>query len=225
MSSEHLFDTTGSGQDLRGSALHEARHLVIGTVPAADLDKPVSRPDIVAIGPGRHVAVQQHIRQQRVGGRELRRQLGSKAPDVSFDVSARVIRHQAHNLAIDVHSAEVTRPIERVETSLNQVGGVPDVVKPGRCHESIRQRQLLGGPPSPSGDRPHMPPTAGQGIRQIGLGKVYSTADVDHGLDFTHETPVGPTPMSAAVTTLDEMGPHVIRQQIRMSATRCATHG
>jgi hypothetical protein len=64
MRSEHLFDATGSGQDLRGGSLHEPRHFVIGTVPAADLNKPVSRPDIVAIRPGRHVAVEEHISQQ-----------------------------------------------------------------------------------------------------------------------------------------------------------------
>lgn len=120
-----------------------------------------------------------------------------------------MIRHQAHNLAIDAHPAEVTRPIERVETSLNQVGGVPNVVKPSRCHKSVRKRQLLGGPPCPPGNRPHMSPAARQGFRQLGLGKVYSTADADHGLDFTHGSPVGPTPMAAAVTTPDEVGPDV----------------
>jgi hypothetical protein len=162
MNSQHLFDTPGSGQNLSGSSLHEPRHFVIGTVPAADLDKPVSGPDIDAIGPGRHVAVQQHITQQRVGGRELRRQLRSKAPDVGLDLSTRLLSHQAHNLPIDLHSAEIARPIERVKTSLNQIRGVPNVVKPGRRHEGIRQRQLLGGPPSPPGYRPHMPPASGQ---------------------------------------------------------------
>jgi hypothetical protein len=119
MSSEHLFDATGSGQDLGGGSFDELRHFVIGTVPAADLDKPVSGPDMVAIGPGCHVAVEQHVSQQRVRWRELRRQLSSKAPDVGFDVSAGVVGHQAHNLPIDAHLAEVARPIERVETSLN----------------------------------------------------------------------------------------------------------
>jgi hypothetical protein len=186
VSSEHLFDATRSGQDLGGGSFHELRYFVIGTVPAADLDKPVSGPDMVAIGPGRHVAVQQHIRQQRVRWRELRSQLSSKAPDVGFDVSARVVGHQADNLPIDARSAEEARPIERVESRLNQIRGVPDVMKPSCCHQSVRQRQLLGGPPGPPGHRPHMPPAARQRSRQLGLGKLYSAADVDHGLDLTH---------------------------------------
>jgi len=162
MSREHLLNTPGSGQNLRGSSLHELRHFVIGTVPAADLDKPVSGPDIVAIGPGRHVAVEQRIGQQRLGWRELRRHLSTEAPDIGFDLSTRVVSHQAHHLPIDLHSAEVARPIERVKTSLNQIRGVPDVLKPGRRYEGIRQRQLLSSPPSPPGNRPHMPPAAGQ---------------------------------------------------------------
>jgi hypothetical protein len=162
MSGEHLFDAPGSGQDLRGGPLYEPRHFVIGTVPAADLDKPVSGPDIVAIGSGRHVAVEQHVSEQWVGRGELRRQLSSKTPDVGFDVSARVVGHQAHNLAIDIRSAEVPRAIERVKASLNQIRGVPDVVEPGRCCEILGQRQLFSGPPSPPGNRPHMPPATGQ---------------------------------------------------------------
>jgi hypothetical protein len=139
VSREHLFDPTRSGQDLGGGSFHELRYFVIGTVPAADLDKPVTGPDIVAIGPGRHVAVQQHIRQRRVRRRELRSQLSSKAPDVGLDASARVVGHKAHNLPIDARSAQKARPIERVEPRLNQIRGVPDVMKPGRCHQSVRQ--------------------------------------------------------------------------------------
>jgi hypothetical protein len=33
-----------------------------------------------------------------------------------------------------------------------------------------------------------MPPATGQGCRQLGLGKLYSAADVDHDLDFTQGT-------------------------------------
>ena len=112
MSGEHLFNATGSGQDLRGGSFHEPGHFVVGAVPAADLDQPVSGPDIVAIRPGRHVAAEQDVSQQRVGWWELRRQLSSKAPDVGFDVSARVVGHQAHNLPVDAHSTQITRPIE-----------------------------------------------------------------------------------------------------------------
>ena len=162
MSIEHLFDSPGSGQDLRGSPRYEPCYLVIGAVPAADLDKPVSGPDIVAIGPGRHVAVKQHISQQRIGWRELRRQLSTKAPDLGFDVSARVVGDQAHNLVIDTHLAEVARSVEGVKASANQIRGVSDVVEPGRCYESIRQRQLLSGPLGPPGHRPHMPPATGE---------------------------------------------------------------
>ena len=71
MSGEHLFNATGSGQDLRGGSFHEPGHFVVGAVPAADLDQPVSGPDIVAIRPGRHVAAEQDVSQQRVGWWEL----------------------------------------------------------------------------------------------------------------------------------------------------------
>jgi hypothetical protein len=52
-----------------------------------------------------------------------------------------------------------------------------------------------------------MPPATGQRSRQLGLGKIHSAADVDHGLDFTHGTLVGRSRcrrVLAAVATLEE---------------------
>jgi hypothetical protein len=66
---EHLPNPPGSRKDLRRSPLHEPRDLVIWTVPSADLHQPVSRPYIVAVGTGGHVAVQQRIGQRRIGTR------------------------------------------------------------------------------------------------------------------------------------------------------------
>ena len=61
LSSEHLLDPPRSSQDLRSGPLHEPRYLVIGTIPAADLDQPISRPHIVPVRARRHVAVKQRI--------------------------------------------------------------------------------------------------------------------------------------------------------------------
>ena len=128
LSSEQLLNASGSGQDLRGSPLHKPCHLMIGTVPAADLHQPVSRPHIVTVRPGRHVAVEQRIGQQRVSGRELRRQLSAKTPDISLDLSARVVGNQAHNLPVNTEAAKIARPIQRVETRSPPVPGRT------RCH-------------------------------------------------------------------------------------------
>jgi hypothetical protein len=59
-----------------------------------------------------------------------------------------VVGHQAHDLPINANATEIARPIQRVETSLNQIRGVADVVAPSRRYESVRQRQLLSRPPS-----------------------------------------------------------------------------
>src|SRR5262249_45361109 len=90
--------------------------------------------------------------------------------------------------------------------SLNKIGGVPDVVEPSRRYESVGQRQLLGDPPSPPRNRPHMSPAEGQRSRQLGLGKLHRPADVDHSLDFTHGSPVGQVMFTAACRlTLDQI--------------------
>jgi hypothetical protein len=85
--SEHLFNAPSGHHDLRGSQLNEPRHLMVGTVPAADLHKPVGRPNAVAVRPSRHVAVEQRIGQQGFGGGELRLQLSAEALDVGLDLS------------------------------------------------------------------------------------------------------------------------------------------
>ena len=186
LSSQQLLNPPGRRQDLRGSPLHEPRHLVIGTVPAADLHQPVSRPHVVTVRPGRHVAVEQRIGQQRIARRELRRQLSAQAPDISLDLSARVIGNQAHDLLIDTHAAKVARPIQRMEASLHQLGRVADVMQPGRRHQIIRQRQLLGDPPRTPSHRPDMPPSPRQRISEHSLSEVLRLESASHVVDPTH---------------------------------------
>jgi hypothetical protein len=159
---------------------------MIRAIPAADLHQPVSRPHVVTTGPGRHVAIQQGIAKQCISRLELRRESTAEAANLGFYLGARVVGNQAHNLAVGPNPAKIAGAIQWMEARLHQFRGVPDVMEPSRCHEIFRQRQLLSGPPSPPGNRPHMPPATRQGSCQLGLGKVYSTADVDHGLDFTH---------------------------------------
>jgi hypothetical protein len=125
---EHPFNPASRSQDLRGGPLYEPSHLVIGAVPAADLDKPVSRPHVVTIRPSRHIAVEQRICQQRVRWRELRRQLSAKIPNISLNLGTRVIGHQADDLSIDTLTAKITSAIQWVETRLHQLGRVADVV-------------------------------------------------------------------------------------------------
>jgi 8-oxo-dGTP pyrophosphatase MutT (NUDIX family) len=72
LSRKHRLNAPGGRQYLRSGPFHKPRHLVIGTVPPADLNKPISRSHVVAIRPGCHVAVQQRIRPQWVSRRELR---------------------------------------------------------------------------------------------------------------------------------------------------------
>ena len=88
MSTEHLFDSTGSGQDLRSSPFHEPRHFVIGTVPATDLYEPVSRSHVIAIRSGGHIAVEQGVSKQRITRPELPRQDVAETTHFSLDSSA-----------------------------------------------------------------------------------------------------------------------------------------
>ena len=185
MSSEHLFDPAGSGQDLRGSPFHEPCHIVIGTVPAADLDQPVSRPHVVTARPSRHVAIQQGIAKQCISRPELRRENTAQAPNLGLYLGARVVSNQAHDLAVDPNPAKIASAIQRVEARLHQFRGVPDVMEPSSCHEIFRQRQLLSGPPSPPGNRPYMPPAARQLSREHLLSKSGGIVAVHHTFDGT----------------------------------------
>ena len=169
----------------RGGQVHEPGHLVSGAVPSADFGQPVSRAHIVTVRPCRHVAVQQGIGQLRVGGRELPRKLSAQSADVSLDQSARVVSHQAQHLPVHTGAAQVARSIERVEPGLHQVGGVPDVMQPGRCHQVIRQAQHLRNPPCPAGYRADMPPAPRQSLSELGFGERCRVLNVHHNLDRT----------------------------------------
>ncbi len=119
LDSEQLFDPPRRSQDLRSGQLHEPRDLVTWTVPAADLDKPISRPDIIPLGARRHVAVQERIRQCRIAGGELNSQQCAQPTDLSFNMSARVVGHEAYHPRIDIHAAKEPRPIQRVEAGVH----------------------------------------------------------------------------------------------------------
>jgi len=188
---EHPFNPSSGSQDLRGCPLYEPGHLVIRTIPAADLDKPVSRPHIVAIRASRHVAVQQRIGERRVSRRELCSQLSAKAPNLGLDLSTRVVGHQAHDLSIDTLAAKEARTIQRVEPSFYQFGDVADVMQPGCRYKIIRQRQLFADPLSSASDRPDMPPPTWQGLSQHLLGQLSGFVNRDHSLDRTSTPKAG----------------------------------
>jgi hypothetical protein len=160
---DQLLDTTRRRQDLRGRPLHEPRHLMIGTEPTTNLHQPIGRPHIVAVRPGRHVAVRQSISQQRISRSELRRQLGAKTAHIGLNLSARAIRHQADNLPIKTSAAQVPRPIQRMKPGLNQLRGIPDVMKPSCRHQLVGQSELLRDPPRAPSHGPDMARTPRQG--------------------------------------------------------------
>ena len=48
-----------------------------------------------------------------------------------------MVGNQAHYWPIYAHTAEVPRPIQRMETRLHQLRGIADVVQPCRCDKII----------------------------------------------------------------------------------------
>ena len=70
----------------------------------------------------------------------LGRAIVSKAPDISLDLSTRVIGHQTHDLSGHGCTTKVARPIKRVKTGTPQPWGVADVMEPGRRYQVLRQR-------------------------------------------------------------------------------------
>ena len=88
-------------------------------------------------------------------------------------------------MSVDPNPAKIAGAVQWVEARVHQFRGVPDVVEPSRCHEIFRQRQLLGGPPSPPSNRPHMQPAARQLSREHLLSKPGGIIAVPHIPDGT----------------------------------------
>lgn len=202
LNSEQLFDPPRRSQDLRSGQLNESCDLVTWTVPAADLDKPISRPDIIPVGARRHVAVQERIRQCRIAGGELNSQQRAQFTDLSFKLSARVVGHEANHLRIDIHAAKEPRPIQRVEAGVHQLRGIADVMQPRRSHQLIGQVQSLCNPPGSPTHRPDMPPATRQRSRQPRLSEILRAGDIDHGLDSTQPSEGGRPGARSHRTTL-----------------------
>jgi hypothetical protein len=103
-----------------------------------------------------------------------------------------MVGNQVYDRPISTHTAEVPRPIQRVETRLHQPGGIPNVMQPGRCYKIIRQCQLFGNPASAPGDRPDMPPSTWQSLSQHLPGQFSGFVNRDHILDRTSTATASP---------------------------------
>jgi hypothetical protein len=105
-------------------------------IPMPDLGEPLLDCHGLAVGTGGHVAVDQCIGQATGGGPELAEQVSREPSFGCFNGGAGMVGHQsAHQRVGALNVAEVSGPVERVETGIMQGRCVADVVQPrGRGH-------------------------------------------------------------------------------------------
>ena len=63
-----------------------------------------------------------------IGRRELRRQGSAQPADLSLNLGAGVVGHQAHDLVVNLELTQVTRSIQRMESCIDSLRGVADVM-------------------------------------------------------------------------------------------------
>jgi hypothetical protein len=111
---------------------------VTGTVSHSYLSQTVVDSKQAAIRAGGHIAIGECLGQRARGTGELPEQDTAQTALLCFGDRAGVMCDQSTQHLVGVlHVAQVTGSVERMESGVDQVGGVADVVEPGSGFEQI----------------------------------------------------------------------------------------
>ena len=122
----------------RLSSLPEPRHDVVRPVALPDLRQPLIDGEVLTVWASRHVRVPECIRSRRLFARELIGQSLSQTPLVCLVDSAGVVGDQSRNTTCKAPPSKPSCTVQRVETCIGDIWGVPDVVQPGSSHQHVR---------------------------------------------------------------------------------------